>query len=66
MFNSASCLVALNVLTAAPYSLTQGQYIIVKVIAPNFYGNSLESLQSDGAENSRIVLVPDAPFSLAN
>ena len=37
-----------------------------KIIATNFYGDSAESLEGDGGENARIVLVPDAPFDLTN
>jgi hypothetical protein len=55
--------VPLDSLTAAPYSLTLGSSIDVKVIANNVYGDSDYSAVGSGAF---IVLVPDAPENLAN
>jgi hypothetical protein len=50
-------------LIAAPYSLTLGSTVDVKVIAYNIYGNSASSSVGNGAT---IVLVPSSPINLAN
>jgi hypothetical protein len=50
-------------LTSAPYSLSLGATIDVKVIAYNFYGDSQYSITGSGAT---IVLVPDSPTMLRN
>ena len=55
--------VPLNVLTAAPFSLSIGSTVDVKIIAYNVYGDSEASSVGGGAT---IVLVPDAPINLAN
>jgi len=65
-FTNTACSVPLSILTGTNFTLIQGQHVIVKVIAHNFYGPSAESQESDGGDNSRIVLVPDAPFGLVN
>lgn len=48
-------------MTAAPYSLLQGDSIFAKVVAINYYGESIESDQGNGAI---ILLVPDSPINL--
>lgn len=53
----------MSVLTAAPYSLTLGDAINVKVAAGNTYGTSELSAMGSGAV---IQLVPDAPITLTN
>jgi hypothetical protein len=50
-------------LTQLPYSLTLGSSIDAKVIAYNIYG---DSAYSDIGSGAFIVLVPDAPISMAN
>lgn len=50
-------------LTEAPYSLTFGNSILVKVVAINYYG---ESQESDAGNGAIILLVPDAPILLAD
>jgi hypothetical protein len=55
--------VPLNSLTSAPYSLSLGSSIDIKVIAYNNYGDSDYSIVGSGAT---IVLVPDIPINLAN
>lgn len=57
------CTVPLATLTAAPFSLTLGDTINVKLTAYNAYGESAESSVGGGAV---IQLVPDAPITLAN
>lgn len=65
-FTTTACSLPLSALTSAPYSLIQGQIVRAKIIASNFYGDSAESLEGDGGDNARIVLVPAAPFDLTN
>jgi len=65
-FTNTACSLPLSVLTSDPYNLIQGQIVVAKIIATNFYGNSTESLNGDGGEEARIVLVPAAPFGLVN
>jgi hypothetical protein len=55
--------VPLSTLTTAPFSLTLGSNINAKLVAVNAYGDSSESSFGGGAV---ILLVPDAPLSLAN
>jgi hypothetical protein len=61
--SSTRCTVPLSVLTAAPYNLTLGQTIQAQVLAQNNYGPSSVSAVGGAAV---IVLVPEAPVSLAN
>jgi hypothetical protein len=60
---STQCTVPLSVLTADPYNLALGQTIQAQVLARNNYGPSSVSAVGGAAV---IVLVPDAPVSLAN
>jgi hypothetical protein len=48
-------------LTAAPYSLSLGNNVVVKVIATSSKGDSQESLQGNGAT---IIEAPDEPNNL--
>lgn len=57
------CTIPLSVLTAAPYSMTLGDSVYAKVVAINYYGDSLES---DAANGATVLLVPNAPVSLAD
>jgi hypothetical protein len=59
---SSQCTVPLSTLTSAPYSLSLGNDVNVKVIATNVKGDSPESLQGSGAT---IIEAPDAPVNLA-
>jgi hypothetical protein len=63
IFTNAACSIPLATLITTPYSLTKGVSVFAVVIAYNLYGDSIESLPGNGA---KIVLVPDAPLSLAN
>lgn len=56
-----NCTVPLATLTTSPFNLNRGDSIIVKVLATNFYGSSIMSIQGNGA---MVVLIPDAPLSL--
>ncbi len=60
---NTQCTIPLSTLTGAPFSLTLGQNINAKLVAVNAYGDSSESSPGGGAV---ILLVPDAPISLAN
>lgn len=53
----------LSVLTSSPFNLVLGDSVDVIVTAQNVYGDSLESAEGSGAN---IVLVPDAPITLAD
>lgn len=63
IISTDQCSIPLSTLIQAPYSLALGHTINAKLIAYNDYGTSLESSAGGGAV---IVLVPDAPVSLAN
>jgi hypothetical protein len=56
------CSVPLTTLIAAPYNLVQLGSVYAKIVAYNFYG---DSISSDSANGALIYLVPDAPISLA-
>lgn len=60
---TTSCTIPLSTLTASPYSLLLGFSINSYVVAYNAYGNSVASPAGNGGI---IVLVPNAPVSLAN
>jgi hypothetical protein len=47
---------------AAPFSLTWGSSVYAKVSATNIRGNSLQSLEGNGAI---LITVPDAPLLLS-
>lgn len=57
------CTVPIATLTALPYELLLGDNVYAKVIAINFYG---ESLQSDAGNGGTILYVPSAPVGLAD
>lgn len=61
--SSLTCLVPLDALTAAPYSLVFGDSVFAKVQATNYYG---ESQESDAGNGAIIQLVPSAPVNLAD
>jgi len=50
-------------LTATPFSLNYGDSIVVKIIAINFYG---ESVESDAGNGAIVLLVPYPPVGLAD
>jgi len=54
--------VPVTTLIAAPYSLAWGASVYAKVIATNIYGDSVESVEGNGAV---ITTNPDAPINLA-
>jgi hypothetical protein len=53
--------VSLSVLTVAPYSLSLGTSLNVKIVATNSKGDSAESPQGSGAI---IIAAPDAPVNV--
>lgn len=55
------CIVPLSVLYAEPYSLVLREEIKVKIVASNFYGDSIASEVGSGAI---VWVVPDAPINL--
>jgi hypothetical protein len=63
VISNSQCTVPLSKLTASPYNLLKGYSIFAQVIATNQYGDSIISQPGNGGV---IVLVPDAPISLAN
>jgi hypothetical protein len=50
-------------LTASPYNLILGDSVYAKLVANNFYG---ESIESDAQNGAVILLVPSAPLNLAD
>lgn len=58
---SDACIVPLETLYVAPYSLLQGDSIWAKVTATNSYGTSIESIVGNG---DVVVFVPDPPINL--
>ena len=58
---ATTCSIAVTTLRAAPYNLDWGTSVFAKVIASNIYGNSLASLEGNGAV---ITTTPDAPTAL--
>jgi len=62
MSTATICTVPVTVLRAAPFNLPWGSSVYAKVVAKNIYGNSLESLNGNGAI---ITTTPDAPINLA-
>jgi len=63
VISETKCTIPLSTLTAAPYNLLKGYSIYAYVIATNAYGSSPRSEFGNGGV---IVLVPDAPISLAD
>lgn len=59
--SQAQCDVPLATLTSAPYSLVYGESVFARVIAINVKGNSVESLEGNGA---KVITKPDAPINL--
>ena len=57
------CLIKLDTLIVAPYSLVLNEEIWAKVIANNVYG---DSPYSPAGNNGLVKLIPDAPVSLVN
>lgn len=56
-----SCTIPVATLITSPYSLPWGSSVYAKVLANNFYGDSDESLEGNGAI---IITTPDAPINL--
>jgi len=59
---ATTCTIPVTVFKAAPYSLDWGVGVYAKVIATNLYGDSVESLEGNGAI---ITTTPDKPINLA-
>jgi hypothetical protein len=60
---NVECSVPFTTLIVSPFNLDQGDSIKVLIIATNAYGNSFISVVGNGA---LVVLVPDAPASIAD
>jgi hypothetical protein len=58
---AVTCVIPVTVFRSTPYDLPWGSSIYAKVIATNLYGDSLESLEGNGAV---ITTTPDAPINL--
>jgi len=61
VINTRSCLVPIQTLRAAPFSLSWGSSVFIKVEAVNTYGISSISLEGNGAV---ILTKPDSPIDL--
>lgn len=59
--DSTSCVVPSIILHETVFNLPWSSHIYCKVVATNIYGDSLESIEGDGAV---ILAVPDAPVNL--
>lgn len=58
---AVECTIHVSIFRSAPYSLEWGSSIYVKVIATNIYGDSIESVEGNGAI---ITTTPNAPINL--
>jgi hypothetical protein len=63
VISNTFCQVSLSNLIIAPYEHVLDESVWVKIIAENFYG---DSLISDTGNGGLVKLVPDAPINLAN
>lgn len=54
-------MINISTLLASPYNVDGGDSVYAKVLAVNFYGESDQSVEGNGAYYTR---VPDAPVSL--
>jgi len=61
--SNTQCTIPISTLTASPYSLVVGDEVFVNIIAVNLYGESVVSMDGNGAI---IAYVPDMPVNLAN
>lgn len=61
MVSALECTVPLSALTASPYDLLLGDSVYAKIVAINFYG---ESVDSDAGNGATILLVPSAPVNI--
>jgi hypothetical protein len=59
---ATTCTVPVTTLTSSPFSLAWGSSVYAKLIATNIYGDSLESVEGNGA---MITTTPDVPTSVA-
>jgi hypothetical protein len=62
-FSARQCTVFIYSLSDSPFLLTLGDNVYAKVVAINFYG---ESVESDAGNGATILLVPSAPVGLAD
>jgi hypothetical protein len=60
--SATECTVPLSTLTSAPFSLSGGDNVNVKIVATNVKGDSQESTVGDGAT---VIAKPDAPINVA-
>lgn len=63
MVSTNTCTFPISYLKTTPYDLEWGVEIYARLIAVNMYGNSVTSIEGNGAI---ILTVPDAPTDLAN
>lgn len=63
LIDSRECVIPLDTLIVAPYSLVLNEEIFAKIMAENVYGYSPESAPGNGG---LVKLIPDAPINLAN
>lgn len=61
--DETKCIIDVLILRSDPFNLPWGTKVYAKVVAHNFYGDSLESLPGAGA-NGVIMTYPDAPTTL--
>lgn len=61
--SATQCVIDVLVLRSDPFNLPWGSKVYAKVIAHNFYGNSLESLPGAG-DSGVLMTYPDAPTTL--
>ena len=62
MIANEYCNINLSTLLASPYNIIGGDSIYAKVTSTNFYGESDQSVEGNGAYYSTI---PDAPVNIA-
>lgn len=63
VMSTTTCSVQISTIRSAPFSIPWGSSVYAKVIATNVVGNSLASLEGNGAI---ILTYPDPPTTLAN
>jgi hypothetical protein len=63
IITATECTVPISTLTASPFNLVVGDEVWVNIMATNLYGDSIISMDGNGAI---IALVPDSPVNLAN
>lgn len=62
VIDNKSCVISLATLEVEPYMVDGGDSVYAKVSAVNFYGESAQSEEGNGAYHTQ---VPDAPVNVA-